>query len=495
MFRGYSAGAVDYLFKPFDPEVLRSKVAVFIELHRKNGGAASARASCCASGTSPRSGGSSEDRYRQLADAMPQIVWAADRDGRATYYNRRWFEYTGQTVERRRRGRLDARRAPRRPPCARSRGARRRSRRARPSRSSTASAPPTGRIAGISAARCRSAARTARSTSGSARRPTSTTTSGPSRRSASSSKRASCSRTSLDYLDTLEAVARAAVPAVADWAAVHIVERRPVVLQVALAHVDPQKIVFAEELQERYPPNEQSARRRGDPHRRRRSSCSELTDEMLRRGAVDELHYELIRELGARARSSACRSPSRTACSARSRWRPPSPAAATTRPTSSSPRSSAGAPRRRSRTRGSTRRPTSGRRPRGCSRRSPTASCSSTRRGSCGSGTRRPRGSRAAGRRRARAPDRRSRPRLGAARAADPGRDDPGTAAPRRRRSSSAAASSGSPFSGVALRGGRGLRLPRPDRGARARADAVATSSPPSRTSCARRSRRSTAPR
>src|ERR687887_2031492 len=35
VFRGYSAGAVDYLFKPFNPEVLRSKVAVFIELHRK----------------------------------------------------------------------------------------------------------------------------------------------------------------------------------------------------------------------------------------------------------------------------------------------------------------------------------------------------------------------------------------------------------------------------------------------------------------------------
>jgi CheY-like chemotaxis protein len=35
-FRGYSAGAVDYLAKPFDPWVLRAKVAVFVELYLKN---------------------------------------------------------------------------------------------------------------------------------------------------------------------------------------------------------------------------------------------------------------------------------------------------------------------------------------------------------------------------------------------------------------------------------------------------------------------------
>lgn len=35
-FKGYSLGAVDFLVKPVAPEVLKSKLAVFVELHRKN---------------------------------------------------------------------------------------------------------------------------------------------------------------------------------------------------------------------------------------------------------------------------------------------------------------------------------------------------------------------------------------------------------------------------------------------------------------------------
>ena len=36
LFKGYSAGAVDYIYKPINPALLRAKVAVFVELYKKN---------------------------------------------------------------------------------------------------------------------------------------------------------------------------------------------------------------------------------------------------------------------------------------------------------------------------------------------------------------------------------------------------------------------------------------------------------------------------
>ncbi len=41
----------------------------------------------------------SERRLQLLADAMPQIVWESRADGSVEYFNRRWFEYSGLTLE------------------------------------------------------------------------------------------------------------------------------------------------------------------------------------------------------------------------------------------------------------------------------------------------------------------------------------------------------------------------------------------------------------
>jgi PAS domain S-box-containing protein len=40
----------------------------------------------------------SEERFRTLADAIPQLAWTADSDGYITWYNQRWYEYTGTTA-------------------------------------------------------------------------------------------------------------------------------------------------------------------------------------------------------------------------------------------------------------------------------------------------------------------------------------------------------------------------------------------------------------
>jgi PAS domain S-box-containing protein len=41
----------------------------------------------------------SEERFRQLADSMPQMVWTARPDGYIDYFNERWYEFTGRGRE------------------------------------------------------------------------------------------------------------------------------------------------------------------------------------------------------------------------------------------------------------------------------------------------------------------------------------------------------------------------------------------------------------
>ncbi len=41
----------------------------------------------------------SEAKFRTLAEAMPQIVWMAQPDGSKTYFNQRWLDYTGLSLE------------------------------------------------------------------------------------------------------------------------------------------------------------------------------------------------------------------------------------------------------------------------------------------------------------------------------------------------------------------------------------------------------------
>src|SRR5712671_3154114 len=94
IFKGYSQGAVDYLLKPFDPEILRTKVSVFVDLWRR-GELIKRQAAMLRVQELRELERRSEVRFHALTDSMPQCVWAARRDGEIYYCNRVWREYAG----------------------------------------------------------------------------------------------------------------------------------------------------------------------------------------------------------------------------------------------------------------------------------------------------------------------------------------------------------------------------------------------------------------
>lgn len=103
VYRGYEVGAADYILKPFDPGVVRAKVAVFVELHRRGEEIRRQSQLLQAIERARREAeiadlrGATERRYRHLADAIPQIVWTAQAGGEASYFNRRWASFTGSS--------------------------------------------------------------------------------------------------------------------------------------------------------------------------------------------------------------------------------------------------------------------------------------------------------------------------------------------------------------------------------------------------------------
>jgi len=297
VFRGYSAGAVDYIFKPIDPDILRSKVSVFVELWQKSR-QLQEQAEELHRRELAELAEASEERYRQLADAMPQIVWATDRDGNATYFNRRFFEYTGMAPK-------DA--GPHAwhhvvhpddlPPAV-----------ARREQSLRCGEPfeteyrfrradggyrwHLGRAVPMRAADGRIESWIGTATDIHDRKLVEL------QRSFIVAAGDVLAR-SLDYRETLKQVATLAAGEIADWCSVHIREADGSIVELANAHRDPAQVTFARELQERYPPQPDTPTgaaaviRTGEPE-----LVPEITDEMLRAVARDELHLDLITQLG-----------------------------------------------------------------------------------------------------------------------------------------------------------------------------------------------------
>jgi PAS domain S-box-containing protein len=98
--KGYERGAVDYISVPIIPDLLRAKVSVFAELHRKNRQLEKLNRELeqrVAERTEELR--ESESQFRSLANSIPQLAWMADANGGIFWFNQRWYEYTGTTIE------------------------------------------------------------------------------------------------------------------------------------------------------------------------------------------------------------------------------------------------------------------------------------------------------------------------------------------------------------------------------------------------------------
>ena len=107
---------------------------------------------------------------------------------------------------------------------------------------------------------------------------------------------------SLDYETTLASVARLAVPTLADWCLVDLVQRDGSFELVALAHTDPERVGWARALRRRYPPQLDAPHgavkvlRTGEPE-----FIPEVTDQMLVATARSSEHLEALRALAFRS--------------------------------------------------------------------------------------------------------------------------------------------------------------------------------------------------
>jgi PAS domain S-box-containing protein len=298
VFRGYESGAVDYVFKPFNPDVLRAKIAVFVELWEKNEQLRH-QAELIAAQELAELRRESAERYRQLADAMPQIVWTADTTGRATYYNRRWFEYTGMADDETDDSAWTRVVHPEDLPHAMAR------------REETLA---SGNVFEVEY-RFRAADGTYRWHLGRAVPivdadgfvdfwiGTATDIEDRKRVEVAQEFLLECGvalASSLDYREALRAVAKLAVQNVADWCSIEMLEPDGTLTPVAIEHADEAKVIFVRELRERYP-------RMGDSSIMRMLESREpvlvpdITDEMLEGAARDEIHLDLLRQLGLRS--------------------------------------------------------------------------------------------------------------------------------------------------------------------------------------------------
>ncbi|SEH04373.1 response regulator [Candidatus Venteria ishoeyi] len=76
--KGFEVGGSDYITKPFTPEEVLARVKTHLKLN-----------------TSMQALRTSESRFHQLADSLPQLVLTCEPDGACNFFSQQWLTYTG----------------------------------------------------------------------------------------------------------------------------------------------------------------------------------------------------------------------------------------------------------------------------------------------------------------------------------------------------------------------------------------------------------------
>ncbi|MUH01713.1 response regulator [Scytonema sp. UIC 10036] len=96
VYRGYSVGAVDYLFKPIEPEILKYKVSAFVDLFQKSNEVKRQAAQLALMNAELRK---REEMFRSLSVCSPVGIFLTDTLGKCTYINPRYQAIYGMTYE------------------------------------------------------------------------------------------------------------------------------------------------------------------------------------------------------------------------------------------------------------------------------------------------------------------------------------------------------------------------------------------------------------
>lgn len=96
IYKGYSLGAVDYLLKPIDPEILISKVTVFVDLFKKSTEIKKQAAQLATVNAELQE---SKHTLQDFLDNANDLIQILSLDGHFTYVNRTWQQTLGYSLE------------------------------------------------------------------------------------------------------------------------------------------------------------------------------------------------------------------------------------------------------------------------------------------------------------------------------------------------------------------------------------------------------------